>query len=118
MIQKYRILAPKRFNFKTILEVRIFKNSVTSRDFTFTFSAKFHDVLLSLKYDILLLKSPKHPIFIGWIPSPLLRPITISFSLFRLAIYGLILPVVLDGFLQMISFVFFPKSILTSLQLL
>ena len=117
VIQNYRIFAPK-FSTSKLFSGLEFSEILLPPGFPIPlFTAKFHDVLLSYKFDIIMLKNPKLPMFIGWIPSPLLRPNLITVPLFRLEIYGLMLLMVLNDFYQIISFMFFPKSILISLQL-
>ena len=112
MIQNYRIFAPNFFNFKIILATKVFENSVASSVFTFVFSSHCHYSLASEKYNVPISRRMNLPVFPGGMPSPLSRPNPIPVPLFRLVSCGIMLPVVLDGFTQMPSFCFCPKSLL------
>ena len=115
MIQNYRIFAPNFFNFKIILALSIFGNVLLPRFSVSFFDAPCHNVLLPKKYEVSLLKSLGLPIFLSGILSLLLRPTQlfhlIPIPLSRLVSCGIMLPVVIYGFIGMALFVFCPKSI-------
>ena len=79
------------------------------------FASPWHNALLLEEYNILISKIPKLPVLLGGISPPILRPILVPLS--RLVICGIMLLLVLDGFIWMPWFVLYLKSILFSSQL-
>ena len=110
VIKKYRCFA-QLFNFKIILALSVFENAVFSRVSLSVFDEPCHNMLLLKKFNITLLNRPKITMFLVGIPSPLLHPNPIPSTLFIMVIYELMLPMVLDGFTPMPSFMFLTKWI-------
>ena len=106
------------FQLQIILAPSVFENSIAFRFFTFTFRFSCHDALLLEKSNVPMQKRSNIPMCIL---SLLFRP-TLLFSptpvpLYRLVICGIMLLVVIDGFMWMPLFLFCPKPILILSQL-
>ena len=122
MIQNDRICAPNIFNFKMFLSSAFSKMLLSPRFSNSLFAAPCPEVILSDKSYVTFSNRKNLAIFLVGIPSPLFHLISI-FRLILLPIYilvicGIMLPIVLDGFIGMTLFLFWSKSIFILSQLL
>ena len=101
LIQNYRIFAPIFFNFEIIIALSIFENDVVSRVFNAGFYCAMPRIAPVIEIRRPSVKESKTPDVSWWDLSPLLRTIflflSISVTLSRLVVCGVILSMVLDG---------------------
>ena len=109
---KLQNFCAQMFNFKILSCSEFLKTLLFPSFSTSLFTAPFHNTLQLEKSDAPMLERTKIPMFLGGIPSPILFLNPIPVPLSRLVICGIMLPMILDGFTRMPSFVLHPKSIL------